>query len=330
MGRGRRDKVHLTVAQRESFEQISRNGYAPAKKILHARILLLCDEGEQAKRKWTDEEIGEALQIHRNTVGRIRQRFLQKGEKPALNRQRRITPPTPPKVDGATEAQIIALCCSDPPEGRKEWTIRLLTSQLKQRQIITEISRETVRRTLTKNQLRPWKEDYHYSREGVQALFMFFDPHRGWRRVSNRDSRTRLDWAEEIRQLLDVDYPNARKIKLVCDNLNTHNIASLYEAFPAPEAHRLARKLEIYHTPRNGSWLNVAEMELSVLSKQCLERRIPTVEELNREIKAWQKERNQTASKVIWRFTTEEARVKLKHLYPVFEEEKSSETNASF
>ena len=159
MGRGRRDKVHLTVAQRENFEQISRNGYAPAKKILHARILLLCDEGEQAKRKWTDEEIGEALQIHRNTVGRIRQRFLQKGEKPALNRQRRITPPTPPKVDGATEAQIIALCCSDPPEGRKEWTIRLLTSQLKQRQIITEISRETVRRTLTKNQLRPWKTE---------------------------------------------------------------------------------------------------------------------------------------------------------------------------
>ncbi|BAG04370.1 transposase [Microcystis aeruginosa NIES-843] len=91
------------------------------------------------------------------------------------------------------------------------------------------------------------KEDYHYSREGVQALFMFFDPHRGWRRVSNRDSRTRIDWAEEIRQLLDVDYPKARKVKLVCDNLNTHNIASLYEAFPAPVAHRLARRLEIYY-----------------------------------------------------------------------------------
>ena len=90
---------------------------------------------------------------------------------------------------------------------------------------------------------------------------MFFDPNRGWRRVSNRDSRTRIDWAEEVRQLLDVDYPNARKVKLVCDNLNTHNIASLYEAFPAAEAHRLARRLEIYHTPRNGSWLNVAEIE---------------------------------------------------------------------
>ncbi len=171
------------------------------------------------------------------------------------------------------------------------------------------------------------KEDYHYTREGVQALFMFFDPHRGWRRVSNRDSRTRLDWAEEIRQLLDVDYPNARKVKLVCDNLNTHNIASLYQAFPAPEAHRLARKLEIYHTPRNGSWLNVAEIELSVLSKQCLDRRIPTVEELNNELEAWQQERNQTASQVIWRFSPEDARVKLKHLYPVFEEEELAESN---
>jgi hypothetical protein len=172
------------------------------------------------------------------------------------------------------------------------------------------------------------KEDYHYIREGVQVLFMFFDPHRGWRRVSNRDSRTRLDWAQEVRQLLDVDYPNARKVKLVCDNLNTHNIASLYEAFPATEAHRLARKLEIYHTPRNGSWLNVAETELSVLSKQCLDRRISSEEELKKEIEAWQKARNQTASKVIWRFTTSDARVKLKHLYPVFEEEESAESIA--
>lgn len=173
------------------------------------------------------------------------------------------------------------------------------------------------------------KEDYHYTREGVQALFMFFDPNRGWRRVSNRDSRTRRDWAQEVRQLLDVDYPKARKVKLVCDNLNTHNIASLYEAFPAPEAHRLARRLEIYHTPRNGSWLNVAEIELSILSKQCLDRRIPTPEALNKELEAWQQERNQTASKVSWQFSTNDARVKLQHLYPVFEEEESVESNAS-
>jgi transposase len=150
MGRGRQDKVHLTMEQKDNLEQISRNGHASAKKILHARILLMCDEGEQAYRKWTDEEIAEVLQVHRNTVGRIRQRFLQKGEQPALERQPRTTPPTPPKVDGATVAQIIALCCSDPPQGRAEWTLRLLTSELKKRQIITEISRGTVWRTLKK------------------------------------------------------------------------------------------------------------------------------------------------------------------------------------
>ncbi len=148
---------------------------------------------------------------------------------------------------------------------------------------------------------------------------MFLDPNRGWRRVSNRDSRTRVDWAEEVRELLDIDYPDARQVKLVCNNLNTHNIASLYEAFPAAEAHRLARRLQIYYTPRNGSWLNVAETELSVLSRQCLERRIPSSEQLQAELQAWQQERNRLASKVTWKFTTQDARVKLKHLYPVFE-----------
>lgn len=174
------------------------------------------------------------------------------------------------------------------------------------------------------------KVDYHYTREGTQALFMFFDPIRGWRRVTNRDHRTSLDWAEEVRQLLEVDYPQADKIKLLCDNLNTHEIASLYKAFPAPEAHRLARRLEIYHTPRNGSWLNVAEIELSVLAQQCLDRRIPTPEKLASELEAWQTERNRTFSKVIWHFTTLDARVKLKHLYPVFEELEKPNPNASF
>ena len=150
MGRGRRDKVFLEKEQRQRLEKISRNGYAPAKKILHARVLLMCDEGELAQKKWTDEEIGEALNIHRNSVGRIRKRFLNKGEEPALNRKLRKTSPTPPKIDGEQEAQIIALCCSDPPEGRADWTIRLLTSELKKRRIVTEISRETVRRTLKK------------------------------------------------------------------------------------------------------------------------------------------------------------------------------------
>jgi hypothetical protein len=163
---------------------------------------------------------------------------------------------------------------------------------------------------------RPVRQDYHYERRGTQAVFCFFDPVRGWRRVSCQDSRTAVDWAQQIRILLEEDYPEARTVKLVCDNLNTHAIASLYEAFPAAEAHRLARRLEIHHTPRNGSWLNVAEIELSVLARQCLDRRIGSGAEVDAECAAWERDRNAEGSRVVWRFTTEDARVKLKHLYP--------------
>lgn len=162
------------------------------------------------------------------------------------------------------------------------------------------------------------REDYHYERRGVQAIFMFFNPISGQRRVACRESRTRLDWAEEIRRLLDEDYPHAKKVKLVCDNLNTHDIASLYAAFPAAEAHRLRQRLEIHYTPRSGSWLNVAEIELSALSRQCLDRRIGTADELDREIAAWQDDRNREKSTVKWRFTTADARTRLRHLYPQF------------
>lgn len=160
------------------------------------------------------------------------------------------------------------------------------------------------------------REDYHYKRAGVAAIFMFFDPNRGWRRVGCRESRTRQDWAHEVRRLLEEDYPKARKVRLVCDNLNTHSIASLYATFPAEEAHRLARRLEIVHTPRNGSWLNVAEIELSILARQCLARRIGAPEKLAGECAAWERTRNAEGGRVIWKFTTADARVKLRHLYP--------------
>lgn len=163
---------------------------------------------------------------------------------------------------------------------------------------------------------RPLREDYHYERRGVQAIFLFFDPLRGWRRVSTRESRTRVDWAEEVRILLEEDYPHARKITLVCDNLNTHHIASLYAAFAPDHARRLARRLEIRHTPRNGSWLNVAEIELSVLARQCTSRRIGSAAELAAELDAWSAARNRAASTVRWRFTTDQARNVLRNLYP--------------
>jgi hypothetical protein len=163
---------------------------------------------------------------------------------------------------------------------------------------------------------KPRRESDKYERHGTRALFMFFAPHLGWRRVSSREHRTRVDWAHEIRRLLDEDFPHARKVHLICDNLNTHQIASLYEAFPAAEAHRLARRLDIVHTPRNGSWLNVAEIELSFLSRQCLDRRLGDAQTLDRELQAWNLTRNRDASKVTWQFTTADARIKLRHLYP--------------
>jgi hypothetical protein len=165
---------------------------------------------------------------------------------------------------------------------------------------------------------RPEREDYHYERRGTRAIFCFLDPNRGWRRVAVQDSRTAVDWAEQVRILLEEDYPAAGKVKLVCDNLNTHTTAALYEAFPAEQARALAKRLEIHYTPVHGSWLNVAEVELSVLAKQCLDRRIGSANELAAGVAAWVEERNTTQSKVVWRFTTDKARVRLRHLYPQF------------
>lgn len=163
------------------------------------------------------------------------------------------------------------------------------------------------------------REDHHYARQGTQALFMFVDPHRGWRRVSSRDTRKRVDWAEEVRHLLEVDYPHAKKIRLVCDNLNTHSIASLYERYDAETAHRLARRLEIIHTPRNGSWLNLAEMELSELHRDCLDRRFASVQDMIDEIVAWQRRRNKAVVKIHWQFRTSDARIKLLGIYPLID-----------
>jgi hypothetical protein len=159
--------------------------------------------------------------------------------------------------------------------------------------------------------------DDKYERHGVRSLLMFYDPIDGWRRVGCRESRTRLDWAQEIQKLLDVDYPEAELVTLVCDNLNTHDIASLYHAFDADTAGNLRRRLRLVFTPKNGSWLNMAEMELSLLSRQCLgDRRFATAEELDAEVEAWQSSRNDRHCGTDWRFTTADARVKLKSLYP--------------
>ena len=160
------------------------------------------------------------------------------------------------------------------------------------------------------------REDSEYVRCGTCSIFVWVEPLAGWRRVQALTQRTRLDWAAQVKQLLSVDYPDAETVVLVMDNLNTHGIASLYEAFEPDEALALAQRLEIHHTPKHGSWLNIAEIELSALTRQCLDRRINDLDVLNTELAAWQKATNAGQRQVDWHFTTTDARIKLRHLYP--------------
>ena len=162
------------------------------------------------------------------------------------------------------------------------------------------------------------KVDYEYERKGTCSIFIFNEALAGWRHVEALPRRTKVDWAGRIKWLLDTQYPDAEKVAVVMDNLNTHAISSLYEAFPPEEAFRLAQRLEIHFTPKHGSWLNIAEIELSALAVQCLgERRIPDIASLNAELSSWHTQRNLSQKGLDWQFTPVDARVKLKRLYPL-------------
>lgn len=163
---------------------------------------------------------------------------------------------------------------------------------------------------------RDLRVDSEYVRCGTCSIFVWVEPLAGWRRVVALPRRTRLDWAAQVKQLLTVDYPDAHSVVLVMDNLNTHGIASLYEAFEPAEAFALAQRLEIHYTPKHGSWLNIAEIELSALTRQCLDRRISDLDLLNHELAAWQAATNTDQRQVDWHFTTDDARIRLRHLYP--------------
>jgi hypothetical protein len=164
----------------------------------------------------------------------------------------------------------------------------------------------------------PLLMDDEYVRNGVASIFLEVEPLAGLRNVKITERRTRIDWAQYVKEMLDERYPEAEKVVLVMDNLNTHNIASLYQAFPPQEARRLAERLEIHYTPKHGSWLNIAEIEFSALKRQCFTQRIPTMEGLRKRVAAWNDDRNHRQTKIDWRFTTSDSRVKLKRLYPQF------------
>lgn len=166
---------------------------------------------------------------------------------------------------------------------------------------------------------QPERYDTEYERNGVSNLFLFFEPLRGRRHLEVTDRRTAVDWAHQVRQLVDVHYPDAARITLVMDNLNTHTPASLYKAFPPAEAERIRQRLDIHYTPKHGSWLNMAEIEFSVLSRQCLDRRLPDQATLKQEIAAWEAARNAETTTMHWRFTTADARIKLRRLYPTIQ-----------
>jgi transposase len=189
---------------------------------------------------------------------------------------------------------------------------------------LSKALRSTPRGELSLQSGQPKREDYEYQRHGTCALFLAVEPLSGFRRVWVGERRTKLDFAQVLRDLVDVVYPDAEQIVLVVDNLNIHHPASLYERFDPAEARRIASKIEWHYTPEHGSWLNMAECEISVLKRQCLKGRVPAIEAVEKKVSAWQDRRNQTQVTIDWRFTTDGARIKLKRLYPIVKVQESA------
>jgi hypothetical protein len=283
-------------------------------------------------------------------------------------------------LSGKEEALLVATACSKPPPGRARWTLQLLAEELVMLTEHDDLSRETVRRRLAENDLKPWRKDMwcipkvdgeyvarmedvldlyaetpdptrpvvcfdesptqligevrepipakpgqlerydcEYRRNGTANLFIFLDAHRSWRKVKVTERRTNQDFAHCMRDLVDLHYPGAPLIRVVLDNLSTHSAGALYDAFPAPEARRILKRLEFHHTPKHASWLNMVEIEIGVLRAQCLDRRIDDKDTLTREIDAWETRRNAEGARINWMFTTQKAREKLRKAYPVKE-----------
>jgi transposase len=364
-----RYRVELSEVERGELRAMLSGGKHAARKLKRAQILLAADAGV------ADETIAISLDVGVSTVSRVKRRFVESGLERALNEEPR--PGAARKLTGKEEALLVATACASPPEGRARWTLELLAGEMVRLTSHPSLSRETVRRRLAENALKPWRQkmwciprvngefvarmedvldlyaetpdpkrpvvccdesptqligevrrpippepgqvarfDYEYRRAGTVNLFVLLDAHRPWRKVTITQQRTALEFARCMRELVEVDYPQAERIRVVMDNLSTHTPGSLYEAFSAEEAHRLLRRLEFHFTPKHASWLNMTEIEIGVLKGQCLSRRIEDRERLEREIAAWERGRNVAGAKIKWMFTTEAARAKLGRFYP--------------
>ena len=283
--------VRLSEDERARLNALITVGKHPARQLLKARILLKADVSE-AGDGWPDSRIAEALDTSPDTILRTRQRLAEEGLDAALTHKYSSASVRPRIFDGAAEAKLIALACAS-------------------EQLIKQ-----TRVPIAAKPCQPARVDYEHERNGTANLFMMFAPLEGWRRVKVTDRHAAVDYAEILKELSDTHFPDAAKIVLVQDNLSTHKPASLYEAFPPAEARRLAERFEWHYTPKHGSWLDMAECELSVLSRQCLNRRMADKPTLTEEVAAWQQSRNNRHAKADWHFTNAEARIKLKRLYP--------------
>jgi len=384
-------KIKLRDEEAEKLRAITHKGSKnSARTILHANILLKSDENNVEQKKKV-REIAEIFDISPNTVNQVRKTYATEGMDVALNRKTRISPPNISKITGEFEAQAIAAALSPAPEGRANWTLRLLSEHCMEKKYIVSISHTAIGELLNTNEVKPhlskyWcipkendahfvanmedilgiyqkpynpkipvvcmdekpiqlldevrervsakplridpdtglvkhgeleKIDYQYERRGVASIFVFTEPLAGWRYVIALNRRTKGDFAMMVKKIGDTFYPDVERLILIADNLNTHNISSFYEAFPPKIAYQLAQKFEFHYTPIHGSWLNIAECELSSLAVQALgHQRINSVEFLNEILGHWQSDRNSRQKGVNWQFTADDARIKLKRLYP--------------
>jgi len=364
-------KVTLTDEERSELQQLIQKG-GKGYRIRHAQILLKLDDVPE-NADWTYDKIKGAYGAMHNTIANIAKRFVFEGLEAALGRREQENRRR--KVTGDIEARIVAIACSDPPEGRSSWTLKLIAGELIRLEVVDCISDVTVGEVLKKNETKPWrvkewcipevsaeyvarmedvldvyqrpydpllpvvcidetnkqliketripgtpgqleKVDYVYERNGVANVFMIFEPLVGKRETIVNETRNSVDFANVLKYTSDVMYPHAEKIVLVTDNLNTHLTASLYKAFLPAEANKLAKRFEWHYTPKHASWLDMAEIEIGVMCRQALKKPLPDIESFERQVRTWTLRRNAECSKVNWRFTTKDARIKLKCLYP--------------
>ena len=364
-----RYRVSLTQYERDELGALLSGGKHPARRLKRAQILLAANAGVG------DEDIAVSVGVGGSTVYRTKRRFVEGNLDLALSEEPR--PGADRKLTGKEEALLVATACSSPPAGRARWTLELLADALVKLTAHESLSRETVRRRLAENNLKPWRKDMwciprvdadyvarmedvldlyaeapdpkrpvvcfdesptqligearqpipakpgqierydcEYRRNGTANLFVFLDVNRPWRKVKVTQRRAAEDFAACMRELADVHYPAAERIRVVLDNLSTHSAGALYQTFPAGEARRVLRRLEFHYVPKHASWLNMVEIEIGVLAAQCLDRRIESYARLVTETAAWEKRRNAERARINWMFTTEKARAKMGRAYP--------------